>query len=72
MFTAGLSIIIIVVVARFWGILGKKILVSRNLEMGKFSVEKWIKMLSVNGHIVEHNGVRGSERSAAYNQEKLT
>lgn len=40
--------------------------------MGKFSVEKWIKMLSVNGHIVEHNGVRGSERSAAYNQEKLT
>ena len=59
-------------VARFWGILGKKILVSRNLEMGKFAVEKWISMMSVNGHIVEHNGVRGFERSAAYNQEKLT
>lgn len=59
-------------VARFWGILGKKILVSRNLEMGKFAVEKWIRMMSVNGHIVENNGVRGFERSAAYNQEKLT
>ena len=40
--------------------------------MGKFAVEKWIRMMSVNGHIVEHNGVRGFERSAAYNQEKLT
>ena len=29
-------------------------------------------MLSVNGHRVEHNGVRGFERSTAYNQEKLT
>ena len=40
--------------------------------MGKFAVEKWIRMMSVNGHIVEHNGVRGFERSAGYNQEKLT
>lgn len=54
-------------VARFWGILGKKILVSRNLEMGKLAVEKGIKVLFVNGHRVEYNGVRGSERSAAYN-----
>lgn len=54
-------------VARFWGILGKKILVSRNLDMGKLAVEKGIKVLFVNGHRVEYNGVRGSERSAAYN-----
>lgn len=56
----------------FEGLWGKKILVSKNLEMGKLAVEKGIKVLFVNGHRVEYNGVRGSERSAAYNQKKLT
>ena len=34
-------------------------MVSKNLEMGKLAVEKGIKVLFVNGHRVEYNGVRG-------------
>lgn len=37
------------VFAGFWG---EKTLVSRKLVMGKFSIEKWINMVSIIGHKV--------------------
>ena len=56
MFTAGLRIksfiFIRVGVVRFCGIWGEKTLVSRKLVMGKFSIEKWINMVSIIGHKV--------------------